>query len=335
MYFLHLKIWLYGKKALPLHDNLNFMKRSIVIMSLLSFLPFCSCASSGGDKSEAHIVSFSFSFDGTIGGNSHWYDVRVEDGKVIMDVDELEHRDYGKMTDTVSMDFLQELEALCAKHNVRKYDGFRGTDPHVCDGSGFSLSIRYDDGKRIYAHGMNDFPKGYRAFSDDLHELFAPYCERMHATALAKKKAEGVSGDLTFILAVVAQSGDAGSDKYEVMLSRADIRQYNVDVKVHSVSGEFFPKGDYKYITSVPDEAIDWKAFAKLVKKYNLVEWMDWEKHVVDYNNSEWFQLGLYFDEGHISAHGSAHPAHYDAFRKDFLKLLYKTVKDMPQYNEE
>ncbi len=303
------------------------MKRYIFIMSLFSIFSSWSCANSGGDSKDTHIVSFSYHYDGTIGGNSHNYKVDVTDSVATIMVRDMLHMDYGDMTDTVDTAFVQALEALCAKHNVKRWDGFDKYNPHVCDGDGFSLSVRYSDGKSVYAHGMNISPKGFWEFDREMHALFAPVCERLRAKALQRKIAEGVSGELTYIMSSFIQKGAAGSDSYEVQICRSNIRETNFQVRINSRSGEFFPQGEYTYSAAVPDEAIDWKAFAKLVSKHHLTRWMDYEKSAEDYNNSEWFQLSWSFENGHIDAMGSEHPEGYDAFRKDFLKLLHKTVK--------
>lgn len=303
------------------------MKRTIILMSLLSMLPFWSCANPGNANDGAHITSFHYNFDGTIGGNSHHYSVRVKDGVATMTIEDMQHQDYGEMTDTVGMDFVEALEALCAKYNVREYDGFKGYDRFVCDGEGFSLSIDYDNGKEVNAHGMNEFPRGFRNFAEEMHDLFRPYCDRIMAKALAQKKAQGVSGELTFIMMNFMQRGKSGNDRYEVLISRSAIRDPNVDIRIHSESGEVFPEGDISVYKSVPDDAIDWKTVAAMVKKHQLVQWMDFDEAAEDYNNEEWFQMGLDFEQGHISACGTAHPEHYKAFRKDFLKWLKKTVE--------
>ena len=64
-----------------------------------------------------------------------------------------------------------------------------------------------------------------------------------------------------------------------------------------------------------------------MLLQHFMVEWMDWEKSAENYNECEWFQIGWSFEEGHINAMGTLHPEGYDAFRKDFLKLLVKTVE--------
>ncbi len=194
-------------------------------MSLASLFSFCSCANAGGEAYSAHIQSFTYHYNGTIGGNSHSFAVQVSDQTARITVEELEHMDYGDVTDTVGMELVQALEELCAKHDVMKFNGFDKTNPHVCDGSGFSLSITYDNGKSVFARGMNSSPKGYRAFSDDLHELFKPYRDKLFAAALQKKIANGVKGDIRFMLMNFIQQGESGFDRYEVMISHAATRE--------------------------------------------------------------------------------------------------------------
>ena len=283
-------------------------------------------AHTDGQNHHSPITRFTYHFDGTIGRNSHTYKVQIADGKATISIEDMRHSDYGEMVDTVGEDFIQALENLCSKHHVKRYNGFKGHDRHVCDGAGFSLSIRYGDGKSVEASGMNDFPWGYKDFYADLHSLFEPYYNRMCEAALQQKKAKGVNGKLTFMLMSFIQRGEAGRDVYKILISRTGIRQPNIEVNIRSVSGEFFPKGEYHHYTDLSDEAVNWDQFEALVKKYDLVQWMDFQQTAEDPNNAEWFQLAFSFEDGRINASGTAHPEHYDAFRREFLALLKTTL---------
>ncbi|MBP5230693.1 MAG: hypothetical protein ILO68_03100, partial [Clostridia bacterium] len=42
--------------------------------------------------------SFSFSYDGTIGGNNYSYDLKEKDGVWTLSYESMEHNDYGKLT---------------------------------------------------------------------------------------------------------------------------------------------------------------------------------------------------------------------------------------------
>lgn len=297
-------------------------------MLMSGIFSLLSCAHAGNDTTPAHIKSFSYHYDGTIGRNSHTYRLKVaDDGTALLTIENLQHSDYGELTDTVGSDFLNALEELCNKHNVRRFDGFDKVDRYVSDGSGFSLYITYADGTKVNAHGMNSFPAGYGNFSEDLHTFFKPYCESMYAKALQKKIEKGVSGELTLIMAYFVQAGNSGSDRYEVFISRQGVRENNYEVRVRSVSGDFFPEGSYTIYTAVPDSNINWQGVAALVGKYDLVKWMDYDRAAEDYNNCEWFQIELGFEQGHISAMGTLHPDNYDNFRRDFLTILREAVE--------
>lgn len=146
-------------------------------MSLLTFLS-SSCSLSAAPDSP--IKKFTFNFDGTVGGSSfEWVITREENGSGVFAYTNLLRHGRTPLTDTVPAAFMDSLEAICRKHNVHRWDGFKGYDRFVCDGSGFTLNIHYENGKSIYAHGMNEFPKNYRAFRDELYTLCTPIQERL------------------------------------------------------------------------------------------------------------------------------------------------------------
>ena len=153
------------------------MKRIIKMMSLVSILSFFSCSAWNSGWKNAHITEFSYSYDGTIGRNSYHHTVKVTEQGPILEIQDMHHWGKDKLVLSISPEFVQALEELCRKHNVMRYDGFKKTNRHVCDGSGFSLYIRYDNGQKVDAYGMNRSPKGYHDFESDLRELFQPYLE--------------------------------------------------------------------------------------------------------------------------------------------------------------
>lgn len=55
---------------------------------------------------------------------------------------------------------------------VLSWDGFFGKHPRgVLDGTMFDLKATVNGGKKISAHGSQNFPKGYREFTAGLYEL--------------------------------------------------------------------------------------------------------------------------------------------------------------------
>ena len=295
--------------------------KSRIILLFMSIFGFLSCLS-GTKPTDSHIRSFRYSYDGTIGANSFSYEIICDSTGNTLSVEMMEHADYGTMKTAVSDEFMENLRLLCYKHNVMRWDGYDKFNKYVCDGSGFSLSVGYEDGSRMSAHGMNMVPDGYRNFENEMAALFAPVVEAMLEEARQQKIAEGISGEMTSMLVNFMQRGTSGSDKYEVLIRR----DYDFSVRVKSQSGEFFPVGTYNF-SGGKDVEVDWTAFAALVEKHKLINWYDYNKAAEDYSNAEWFQIDMGFTECHISAMGTEHPEGYDAFRRDFLMLLKATVE--------
>ena len=58
--------------------------------------------------------------------------------------------------------------------SVRAWNGFRGSDPRVMDGYGFSVNASFSDRTDpVTASGSNKFPEGYHAKRDELRRIFS------------------------------------------------------------------------------------------------------------------------------------------------------------------
>lgn len=69
--------------------------------------------------------------------------------------------------------WLQDFARLLAEHDAAAWDGFAETDDNVLDGEGFSLSIRFLDGRKVQASGSNRFPAGWQDVESGVRKLFA------------------------------------------------------------------------------------------------------------------------------------------------------------------
>lgn len=293
----------------------------LIIMSIFSFL---SC--NGTKSTKVPIKSFTYHYDGTIGGNSFTYSIKPDSAGHVFRAEMLEHMDYGEMSCPLDETFMENLRLVCEKHDIFRWNGYDKNNPHVCDGHGFSLDVEYEDGCSVDVHGMNMSPNGYWDFDKEMLALFKPVVDSLLEEGKQRQIAAGVSGPMTSIIMNFIQKGTSGSDSYEVFFLRREIRSGNFSVRIKSRSGEFFPVGEWNYYGDADDDKICWDAFADLVKKYDIIKWYDYDKAAEDYNNAEWFQLSCGFENGHISAYGTEHPENYDAFRTDFLQLLRKVV---------
>ena len=318
---------------------------TVGIISILGSLS--GCLGGPGEKGDnglgarakpntSGVTEFSFSYDGTIGGNNYSYSVAEEDGKILFTYESMEHSDYGEMKREVDRSFLDRLDGIYREYNVCRGEGYSKYAANVSDGDGFSLRFAFADGKYMYAHGSNCYPDGYTEFASAMHGI----CDPVAAELLAEKRLEmierGFDGTVDFIMATFIQQGSSGSDRYEFLISKEGVRDTNYDVRIRSASGEFLPEGEYRVYKTVPDEYIDFEGVQELVDKYGLIEWYDYDKAAEDYNNSEWFQIDLGFTgSSRLSAMGTEPPPRYDEFRHDFLKLMTENMQRIDELPEE
>lgn len=264
-----------------------------------------------------------------IGSWMDGYSVTVktdENGDTVLIYTDDRHRDYGEMTVLADASLTEAITKICNEHEIRKWNGFDKSNKNVMDGDGFSLSAEYEGGGRIHASGYMKWPKGYSEFVKDLMELCAPYTEKAMENALQAKIDAGVQGDCVLFMGNFIQNGTSGQDSYRILISRSDVRTPSFDIEIRSVSGEFFPEGEYRYCLTLPDVEPDLSVIRDLVNDLGITQWMDWDRTAEDYNNEEWFQIDITFEEGAVEACGSLHPEHYEEFRTAVLTWLKDTV---------
>lgn len=282
-------------------------------------------------------VAFSFSYDGTIGGDNYRYGVEKEaDGRIIFTYESMEYPDYGEMKREVEQAVLDRLDAIYRENDVCRWEGYSKYNPNVSDGDGFSLRFAFADGNSMYAHGSNCYPDGYQAFFSAMRSVCDPIASELLEDKRQEMIERGFDGTVDSLMAFFRQNGASGADSYEFILSKEGVRNANYDVRIHSESGEFLPVGDYRVYRAVPDEYIDFDGVQALVDKYSLIEWYNYDKAAEDYNNSEWFQIEFGFTGGsRLSAMGTEPPAHYAEFRHDFLQLMTQGLLKVMELPEE
>ena len=279
----------------------------------------------GAEDNSSGLKSFWYSFDGTIGGNNYSYELKDVDGRVVFGYESMEHRDYGRMEKVVDPSVSDAMYKIYVSHRIAAWNGFHKHNSMICDGEGFSLSMSFKDGRTLSAGGSNSFPKRYGDFVRSMKEVLDPIRDELLDEARRARIERGISGKVNFVMVNFIQRGKCGSDRHEFLLTRKGSWRKNLDVKVKSDSGKFFPKGETRVNADIPDEAEAelFDAIQELAEKYELIRWYDFDGTDPDYNNCEWFQLDMGFDSGeYINAMGTLHPVNYDDFRKDFLVLL-------------
>ncbi|MBQ3934958.1 MAG: hypothetical protein II715_03990 [Clostridia bacterium] len=282
------------------------------------------------------LESFSFNFDGTIGGNNYTYVLNRVEGKWIFQFEGMAYSHYGTLSREVDPSVPERLYRVYLDQRIACWDGYQKYDPNVCDGSGFSVYYRFGDGKSVSASGMNAFPDGYADFTAAVEEIFSPVREEMLEDARQSKIREGIDGRLHSYYACFKQRGSSGSDSYQVCVYRWEDGRSGFEVSASSESGTYFGPGKYDLRMPIPDGFDPFSGIRKLIDRYEIIRWYDFEGRHPDYDNQEWFQVDFFFDSGkQIRAMGTEHPENYDEFRDAFLKTVFSLAEQIRSFEQK
>lgn len=142
---------------------------------LLCFLLFLAAALLGGcqrKRLDGDVLVESFFYETVgmaMGSEMELSIIREGDGFTVtqsFDAGQTVRRAYADQAVGVQMtDILREHQAL-------SWNGFAKSNPHVLDGTSFTLSIDFSDGTTISARGTNSYPKGLSASMREIEDLF-------------------------------------------------------------------------------------------------------------------------------------------------------------------
>lgn len=312
-------------------------KGLIIMMVLFGLASFFGCDKGNKTKpDESRLESFSYSYSGTSRDSIYSYSLnRSENGGAEFVYETLRFQEEGEITVEADAAILDQIRQLYLKHKAYRWNGYNKSNNNVLDGSSFTLSMYFQDGGSLNIHGSNSRPDGYGAFENEVEELIRPLIEKAVDKVNKRRMEKGVSGPLQYVMINFMQHGDSGEDKYEILLSHQREGRKNFDVRIYSVSGEFIEPGKYNYYYDMPDEDIGFDEIQTIVERHDLIKWYGWDKSAEDYNNSEWFQLSFSFEEGDISAMGTAHPQGYDEFRREILEYIVQMIKDAEEKHSD
>lgn len=279
------------------------------------------------DTEGATMTEFRFLNDGSVGGWHSVYTVMKEGEQYVFTyVDHSIRTLPDDFKIKVDETFMKDLRSLCDKYEVEKWNGFDQVAGDVYDGTSFTLEILFDNEVNVYAHGSNRFPDHFHDFKREADKLFEPLVDELRETQKRDAIEKGVKGELQYVLAEFERLGTGHQDTYRIEWNQDD-RNYNFRVRIKSVSGEFFPAGDYEYYANLPPEAIDYKGVHELFEKYNLMQWYGYDEMAPKGEATERFALYLSFEEGAISASGTLPPQNYETFRKAFMELVVNNIE--------
>ncbi|MCQ2428624.1 MAG: hypothetical protein MJ137_09575, partial [Clostridia bacterium] len=183
---------------------------------------------------DSGLIGFRYSYNGSIGGNSYSVTVKRNEGGFVFEYDAMEHSDMGELSLGLSSGFVSELDRICRKHRITRWNGFSKYAKHVCDGDGFSLYANYADGKSVSASGNNAYPSGFGAFEKEINVLFSPVIEEVLEAGRKRIIEGGIRGNIESYMINFEGKGAAGNNKYCFFVTQSGIRDKNVDIRIES-----------------------------------------------------------------------------------------------------
>ena len=123
------------------------------------------------EKYEGNIVSFEYNY-GSYNGGYYNYKIYKQDDKSFIKaigMDGIELNLDKEVDDTV----LKDISKIVKDNKIYKWNGFDKKDSHILDGYGFTLKIKYSDGKEIKANGYMKYPNNYEIN----HKILVDYLE--------------------------------------------------------------------------------------------------------------------------------------------------------------
>lgn len=139
----------------------------VVIALIIFFIP------KNNESYDGNIVSFEYSYGGY--PDVIWeYRIYTENDKTYMYANAM-NVTFVKFTKEIDDVVLDDITKIVKENEIYKWDGFNKSDIFVSDGNGFSLSIKYSDGKEIEASGHMKYPNNYEVG----HEALSSYLEKL------------------------------------------------------------------------------------------------------------------------------------------------------------
>lgn len=140
------------------------MKKILLLTIVFLSIGLVGC----GKKSNGKIIHFFYSY-GSYSGE-RIYEIEVTDDKAIIMAKGYNGVDLN-LNKEISTSYLEKIQKVVDKYDINSWDGFKKTDYDILDGDGFSIIIKYENGKEISATGYMKYPKNYKKASSELRKI--------------------------------------------------------------------------------------------------------------------------------------------------------------------
>jgi len=146
------------------------MKHRMIAVLLLAAVLLTGTACRKPSKTDAPMIGFTFSHSGMHTGLIYTLSAERGEGGWFAGFSLLAgEREYSL---DMTAEEAEALASLVQNHELTRWNGFDRVDRHALDGTGFELTIRYEDGQEVRASGSNAFPEGYKAAHEAVLNFF-------------------------------------------------------------------------------------------------------------------------------------------------------------------
>ena len=108
---------------------------------------------------DAPLISLSFSEHHSYRARVQGYEFRQDDGQYTASFDLADEEDPYPVA--VDQAWVDTLTSFIRQYDMMTWDGFRGSDSMLLDGTQFSIHFTFADGTAAHASGYGSFPAGY------------------------------------------------------------------------------------------------------------------------------------------------------------------------------
>ena len=230
--------------------------------------------------------------------------------------------EYEKMMDASLMD---QVQKILETYDVGKWNGFRGNDSMVLDGSSFSFHVKFTDGTSISASGNNAFPKNQRKVFSELNSLIDPVVEQWYQEQYPKMIEDNRINGFSFYVCSKDQAqkfewrSEKRNDDPQADYLYADI--VNID--------QFKPIGEVEYFFYGKVPKLPYEELQEIVERFHLAEWNGETYSDSSEQEEKSFRLLIEYQSGEsIMASGDSLPDGYEAAEDAIISLLWDYIQE-------
>ena len=230
--------------------------------------------------------------------------------------------EYEKMMDASLMD---QVQKILETYDVGKWNGFRGNDSMVLDGSSFSFHVTFTDGTSISASGNNAFPKNQRKVFSELNSLIDPVVEQWYQEQYPKMIEDNRINGFSFYVCSKDQAqkfewrSEKRNDDPQADYLYADI--VNID--------QFEPIGEVEYFFYGKVPKLPYEELQEIVERFHLAEWNGETYPASSEQEEKSFRLLIEYQSGEsIMASGDSFPDGYEAAEDAIISLLWDYIQE-------